>query len=518
MDAAPLPPLPAAPYASGWAAALASAPEPVAAAWLARADRARDLRPEEHLAACEVYRALAPAADPSDPAWGARVQHLVHHDPRRDDVFLALAERWARTGPPEVAPWAAAVVAECAASRYDLGRAEGLFMDQLARERGRGTALERRLCGSLAEMYRWTSRHFEVLFLVRRALAVTDPPPRARERAVLWFRRADALAGLGDLDAAEAALGPMAEALDELPPAAEVVLRRRLVVQRVRLAGRRGDVATADRWLAELDRLWAVPAPDGADPRWCELLHAGIDLRAGRVEAAAARLAAADRVGHHVPGADPVIQALVDLAVVTRDVEGARAAGRRMLEVVETRLDELGTGNGLDWASACIDVYTDVAPDPELARRAFDAAGRTVLRRIQEVDDAMQRLPELSAAEAEDRAYLVASRVRFQEEQARLLEGVGRFLATHFDERRDALARLAGDDALVRLCAWCRRMAMPDGAWRPVGHYLPRGGPLRLTHGICPDCLATVRATPFGRAAGLASAGPPPPPPRAPSA
>jgi hypothetical protein len=38
---------------------------------------------------------------------------------------------------------------------------------------------------------------------------------------------------------------------------------------------------------------------------------------------------------------------------------------------------------------------------------------------------------------------------------------------------------------LTRICAWCRRVHMPDGTWQPGRRATDATMP---THGICPEC------------------------------
>jgi len=38
---------------------------------------------------------------------------------------------------------------------------------------------------------------------------------------------------------------------------------------------------------------------------------------------------------------------------------------------------------------------------------------------------------------------------------------------------------------LTRICAWCRKVHMPDGTWQPGRRATDATMP---THGICPDC------------------------------
>lgn len=64
--------------------------------------------------------------------------------------------------------------------------------------------------------------------------------------------------------------------------------------------------------------------------------------------------------------------------------------------------------------------------------------------------------------------------------------------------------------ALVRLCSWCGRVALPDGQWVAVEKAMERHPALQqaeapaLTHGICPECSTQMvellrRRAPDGR-------------------
>ena len=493
-SAPPGPSLAGAPFDAAWTSAVRRAPEAERAAWLAAADAARTGNPSLHVGAMEVYRALGPDAPLDDPDWAARIEFLFARDSRRDAVTDALAGRFTAGPSPDLARVCHLVAAECAVDRADVPTAERSLMALLAAERGRGTAFERRACGSLAELYRRLTRDFEVLLLARRALAIIVPGTLPRQTAAMWYRLADALGGLGEWPAFRAALDEMARVLATVPADTEIPLRRRLAVQRIRHAVRTGDLASAEREVADFERLIALPAAETADPRWFDMIRASIAVQTGRLDDARRLLDAVRARPASRAGVDPLPQYDLEYALAAGRLDDARAVAGRMLDVVETRGEEFGTGSALLWASRAIEVATVHAPDPALARRAFDAAGRTILRRIAEVDHVMRLLPELSTSEPEDRAFLIASRARFQQEQARLLDGVADFFRTHLDTVADLVPRLDAMDAFVSVCAWCRRVALPDGAWLPVGHYLPRQGPLRLTHGICPECLARERS------------------------
>jgi hypothetical protein len=42
----------------------------------------------------------------------------------------------------------------------------------------------------------------------------------------------------------------------------------------------------------------------------------------------------------------------------------------------------------------------------------------------------------------------------------------------------------------LRVCAWCTRILGPDQAWHPTRGLLNLFSPNRLTHGLCPECMA----------------------------
>src|SRR5262245_18125414 len=54
-------------------------------------------------------------------------------------------------------------------------------------------------------------------------------------------------------------------------------------------------------------------------------------------------------------------------------------------------------------------------------------------------------------------------------------------------------ARVRALEAMVRMCAWCRRVER-GGVWEPVEEYLWVEYDARTTHGMCPACLARATA------------------------
>ncbi|MFN7950393.1 MAG: hypothetical protein U0610_01620 [bacterium] len=52
---------------------------------------------------------------------------------------------------------------------------------------------------------------------------------------------------------------------------------------------------------------------------------------------------------------------------------------------------------------------------------------------------------------------------------------------------RDEIREL---EALLRMCAWCKRVCDEQGEWRPVEQFL--AGRPRVTHGMCPSCSQEI--------------------------
>jgi hypothetical protein len=57
---------------------------------------------------------------------------------------------------------------------------------------------------------------------------------------------------------------------------------------------------------------------------------------------------------------------------------------------------------------------------------------------------------------------------------------------------RSGERRIETLEALLPLCAWCKRVRTEEGIWKPVEEYLQERGAPEATHGICPDCAARL--------------------------
>jgi DNA-binding response OmpR family regulator len=84
-----------------------------------------------------------------------------------------------------------------------------------------------------------------------------------------------------------------------------------------------------------------------------------------------------------------------------------------------------------------------------------------------------------------DRAEL-ESRIRVGERVVSLQQG----LADRVKELEESLARVRRLHGLLPVCAWCKRIRNDGDYWQSVEEYVTELTDLRVTHGICPPCLA----------------------------
>jgi hypothetical protein len=57
-----------------------------------------------------------------------------------------------------------------------------------------------------------------------------------------------------------------------------------------------------------------------------------------------------------------------------------------------------------------------------------------------------------------------------------------------------AQERIINDlEALLPICAYCKKYRTEDGAWHPIEKYLEDIGAPRTSHGMCPECTVKVQ-------------------------
>ncbi|MGE0191393.1 MAG: hypothetical protein AB7T63_05050 [Planctomycetota bacterium] len=235
--------------------------------------------------------------------------------------------------------------------------------------------------------------------------------------------------------------------------------------------------------------------------RWAlAMMDAHVALREGHPRVAQGIFARVARLGLTPPfrrlGQLPLE---VNAACLLGNVEDALRLGRETLELLEAtrgqpllRAESIHEGNAV---ARQLEAMDDERAAP-LIRGIDEIVAAAVLLRLHDVEGSGGRLAELGLDDGASRRVLARFRKRFLEEQSELLRRVARLLDE--DAARPArglLTRARGDDH-VAICAWCECVRDATGEWLPIGHFVPREGSLRVTHGICPACAAhEVRAS-----------------------
>lgn len=262
-----------------------------------------------------------------------------------------------------------------------------------------------------------------------------------------------------------------------------------------KLATRRGDLAIAKAH-AERYRTF-TPSSDGRSWRksfYVTLNDVELDLMAGMPHRALETLErSASIVEQHE---EPQLQlARNRLRCLTRLelLEEANAEARRYLGLLESRRDDMTRiPNRIRYASVLADWCRDRTEVQEIATAAYEIAAAGMLARIPQLERAVVDLGGLgieAGAAAEDLATI---RKSFLAEQGALLAQAASFLARDPSALRALLVEEGEGGALIHLCAWCERVLTPAGQWIPVGHFIPREGPVPISHAICQDCLVSV--------------------------
>jgi hypothetical protein len=381
----------------------------------------------------------------------------------------------------------------------DAGRpeeAERLFEAALAATRGAGTKLERLACSSLVSFFTRQGRDVELLLMARRhvelAAAASD------EEDVCWSLGGltHAYAQLEDWRRFDPAAARFERALVAHDGPTTPRLRRSLLRLLAERALAAGDVESARR---QLGRSHDFDLGDESpfEMRAALLAEAEIALFKGSPGLACEaldRIAALDAPG----GAEALATALLAAvcAVELKGPEAAAVVARCTLDLIESPAARRnGTSARIRCAKRLGDLVAARCGDRALAERAYDVAASVVLLRGEEMERAVRRLPEISAATADDFEALAEYRARFAEQERELRRAVARLIR----------GRLASGDApnwsrepgraVTDVCAWCLRVRLADGTMLPVGHFLNKDAGLALNHAICSDCEERVAAS-----------------------
>jgi hypothetical protein len=475
---------------AAWEAhARALAPEE-RATLLERSDALRAGDMDDRHRARAVLMALKDDLFPSRPRDAERLRFLFLEEVRRGPEMEALAASAEQAGPPDLRPMARLVRAQCAADAGRTAEAHALLRSVLADVRGQGGIVESYALRSLVWLSLRHFREFEALTLARRALRIAESASSAADAALATLAIASTLRALEDWPRLEATLDGLAAMLEGAPPDA---WHARGVMHGLRAEAllRRGRVDEARDEVARVTGSVPRGATPPWDPRWPHYLEAETFRRAGRPAEALDAVRRSEALPSRIPSTRLRMllceaQACLELG----DAAAARAAATGLVDLLFTADPEtIGPGLRIRYGAQAGDLLRERLADADGARRAYEAAGEAVLQRLGQLHRTLPELPELSEVEEEDLRILSEYRERVQAEHGEILSAVAIVLDDALRTGRLAAEGFPSGSQVLTLCAWCSRVRAGATGWHPIGAWLPTGKSLRISHGICPECL-----------------------------
>jgi hypothetical protein len=380
-----------------------------------------------------------------------------------------------------------------------LGAAETHFRGLLAEARGGHVGNQAAALSALITVYGRSGRYVEAHLLARRLAAMAEAvgPPADRRLAFARAAECGALAKMHLVEGLRPALARLREVLDRTPgsqPGLELEYCSAAGTHAIAV----GDLPRARHHVTTYRQV--LEGAEGLEPlfRWALVMAEGrMAFLEGHPEIAQRLLARVRAAGltppHHRLGELPLE---VAIHVALGHGDAARTLATEALALLEAVEDVPFV------ASSCIHIGTDIARECEamgawdLAQRASDCIAAAVMIRLRQVDECMHDLPELGLDDGDAAEVLAGFRKQFLREQRLLLQRVaGRLEAQGGDAIRTLLGvpERAGH---IAVCAWCESVRPAKGRWLPIGHFIPREGSLRVTHGICPSCAHRSVAAP----------------------
>ena len=479
---------------AGWRSGLASLPGEERKRLAAEADPLFRGERDDRRRALHCWLALRGSLDPADPADAPRIQAVLLGVPPGLEDYEDLARRAEATGTGDLLLAATIARGRYEADRGETASAEARFRRALAAVRGTGTRLEFAACSSLGDLWRREDRTFESLVLSRR---LADLAAATGEEGMVRYALValgEALAALGEWRGLGETLSDFEKTLEGRPLPFERTLRFFALALSARRALATGDAALAESAVAEAQSVEAMGRSASGERRVLLLLGA-------RIEEAAERWTRAEellREAREAPGPRGAVTLGILLEIVRcRLREGglpaALPAARELLDVVEREGAAVhGSGRVMAAANGLATLLGPRGEDSPEVRRALDAAAGAVLLRILEIERCQREIPELARVETRDRRILQAHHARSMDDHRVLLFAVRERIVAEGRLGGDPLAAVRGTGPFIKVCAWCSRVHGRDDAWVPVGHLIPFGPDIPVTHGICPDCARTM--------------------------
>ena len=382
------------------------------------------------------------------------------------------------------------------AEQGDFHGAEVLFRTLLSEARGRQPGNHARALASLATLYGRAGRYFQARCLAAGLAALARAAGPAAE-ATLAFALAKGCGALSQLRLAEplsASLAELRSVLDRQPEPLPNLELEYHVASAAR-ASHVGDVLRARAHIESYRRTLAAVRVPEAVYRWA------LTMADGRILLAEGRAAEAREMvrglGSDVPA--PAFAPLhglvleVEVHAALGEREHARRQGRQALDLLAAIDRDAFLAADFVHQGDLLARALEGLGEVDLCHRAYDLMAVAVLVTLKQADDCLRELPELGLAESECRGALARFRKQFRRDQSALLARVATLLSRRADGRLRSLLEHPGREGFLPICAWCESVRTSEGAWLPLGHFIPREGPFEVTHGICPPCAAGLR-------------------------
>ena len=451
--------------------------------------------PDSDLELFGAYCALAPHLGMQTPDELNRIEWLLDQPFPAEEGLVPVMERVSTSlVDPATRVLAKLYLARCACDRNDLATSDPLFREVLRDAREVGSLVEAAACLHYARQCSNEERVFETLILARHASSIYERESRQWEWALvqadLCWARTETGNWEGGAQAAQAGFA----LLGALPKSLALPFSLLLRVHQVAATIGQGELEHALTQTAELEAQAGAIGQTPNKVRWFAGFRADIHSRAGRYDLglrlidSIRHLIENDRTSFYVELIE--VRCLAHLGQVGEAV--ARAAS--LFDRLENGRELLGARGWIDQAVALAEVLEDPCRDLVGSKRAYDIAATAMVSRILELDRAVQDVPQLGFTNPSDIAVLAESRWRFTEQQERMTAAVRRMLERAARAGAEDLTPLLDPNTLGRMCAWCGKVGTPQGTWLPIAQYLPKAEPSRLTHGICPTCVASMES------------------------
>ncbi|MDJ0974374.1 MAG: hypothetical protein QNJ98_07950 [Planctomycetota bacterium] len=374
----------------------------------------------------------------------------------------------------------------------ELGRAAAHFQDLLTAGAGEGPFDRLFLLSSLMTVFSRLGRQFETLVLARFLTDRLIALGQLEAAAGCMATYCEAISGVGAREMRERRLEDLERIIAALDPGEGGMPREAYHGCAFDLALEAGDLVAA-RHHVERYRSY-LPKYEGR--RWRKASQTAIfdirlDLASGMPHRALETLERLERSasGYREPAAI-LAWMRVRCLEAAGELPRAEAAARRYLALLEETRDDASMAPHRMRNASRLAAWLAERPGHEsAARRTYDLAAGAVLQRISQLNTSVHELERIGVDVAGATEDLAELRRGFVAEQGDLLARVAELFRRDPGAYAHLMVAEDDDEELIHLCAWCERVRTQEGLWLPIGHFIPRVGPLPISHGICSDCL-----------------------------